>query len=124
MVRIYRAEDSTKASRAGYGAYYVADLTFRKSLDSCGVILVDIARNEKSSPHAHEHLEEVFIAMTEIRIFINNTRYDLREGDVVVVEPGEAHCFQTEIDKTGRILALKFPNIKDDKIVPARESEN
>jgi len=124
MVRIYRAEDSAKASRAGYGANYVADLTFRKSLDSCGVILVDIARNGKSSPHSHEQLEEVFVAMTEIRIFINDTRYDLKEGDVVVVEPGEAHSFETEIDKTGRILALKFPNIKDDKIVPVRGSEN
>ena len=109
MVRIYRAKDSVKASRAGYEASYVADLTFRKSLDSCGVILVDIESNKKSSPHSHEHLEEVFIALTEIHIFINDTRYDLNEGDVVIVEPGEAHSFETETDKSGRILTLKFP---------------
>jgi glyoxylate utilization-related uncharacterized protein len=93
MVRIYRVEDSEKASRAGYEASYIADLT-------------------------------LFIAITEIRIIINDTRYDLKEGDVVFVEPGEAHSFETETDRTGRILALKFPNIKDDKVVPVARSQN
>ncbi len=123
MVRIYRAEDSVKASRAGYEASYVADLTFNKPLDSCGVILVDIQENGKSSPHAHEHLEEVFVAITKIRMFINDTRYDLNEGDVVIVAPNEAHSFETEQNETGRILALKFPNLKDDKVVPVSGSE-
>ncbi|MHA2149556.1 MAG: cupin domain-containing protein [Candidatus Thorarchaeota archaeon] len=124
MVRIYRVEDSEKASRAGYEASYIADLTFCTSLDSCGVILVDIEKNGETSPHSHEQLEEVFIAITEIRIIINDTRYDLKEGDVVFVEPGEAHSFETETDRTGRILALKFPNIKDDKVVPVARSQN
>ncbi len=124
MVRIYRAKDSVKATRAGYVASYVADLTFQKSIDGCGVILVDIEKNGKSSPHSHEHLEEAFIAMSDIRIFIDDTHYELREGDVVVAEPGEAHSFESMPDKAARILALKFPNIKDDKVVPVRGSKN
>jgi quercetin dioxygenase-like cupin family protein len=124
MVRIYRATDSEKAIRAGYEATYVADLTFRKSLDSCGVILVDIAPDERTSPHAHDHLEEVFIAMSAISIYINDICHELQEGDVVIVEPGETHSFETKGDKSGRILALKFPNIKDDKVVPVRGSED
>ena len=102
----------------------MADLTFSKTLDSCGVILVDIQENGKSSPHAHEQLEEVFVAMTKIRMFINDTRYDLHEGDVVIVAPNEAHSFETEPNETGRILALKFPNLKDDKVVPVSGSGN
>jgi quercetin dioxygenase-like cupin family protein len=124
MVRIYRAKDSVKTERAGYEAGYVADLIFREPLDSCGVILVEIEKNGKSAPHSHEHLEEAFIAITNIRMFVDDTRYDLKEGDVVVAEPGEAHSFETEPDKVGKILALKFPNIKDDKVVPVRGSEN
>jgi quercetin dioxygenase-like cupin family protein len=124
MVRIYRAESSEKAIRAGYEAIYVADITFRKLLDSCGVILVDIERNGKSSPHSHEHLEELFIALTEIHIFINDTRYELNEGDVVIVEPGEAHSFGTKGNQLGRVIALKFPNIKDDKVIPSKGNEN
>ena len=106
MFRIYRTKDSVKATRAGYEASYVADLTFRKSIDSCGLILVDIEKNGKSSPHSHEHLEEAFIAMTDIRILIDDTHYELKEGYVVVAELGEAHSFETMPGKAGRILAI------------------
>ncbi|MFW9805924.1 MAG: cupin domain-containing protein [Candidatus Thorarchaeota archaeon] len=124
MVRIYRAEDSERTGRAGYDVRYVADLTFKDSLDSCGVILVDIKNKGRSSPHAHEQLEEVFIAMTNVLMYINDTRYELNEGDVVVVEPNEEHSFETEDDNPCRIIALKFPNLKDDKVVPTRGSED
>ena len=124
MVQIFRTKDSVNAIRAGYEARYVADLIFRKSIDSCGVIFVDIEKNGKSTPHSHEHLEEAFIAMTDIRIFIDDTRYDLEEGDVVIAAPGEAHSFETMPNRSGRILALKFPNVKEDKVVPVSGSEN
>ena len=123
MVQIYRVKDSLKAERAGYQAKYVADLEFRMPLDSCGLILVDLEKNRRSTPHAHEFLDEIFLALTDIRIFIDGTRYDLKEGDVVLAEPGEQHSFETEPDTNGRILAMKFPNIKDDKVVPDRGSE-
>ena len=118
MVRIYKVKDALKAKRTGYHAKYVADLEFRKPLESCGLILVDLEKNARSLPHAHELLDEIFLALTDIRIFINGTRYDLKEGDVIIAEPGEQHSFETELDTNGRILAMKFPNIKDDKIVP------
>ena len=118
MVLIYKTEDAEKASRAGYEAHYVADLVFRKPLDSCGVILVDIQESGRSAPHAHEHLEEAFIAVTDIRMYVDDVPYSLKAGDVVVVEPGESHSFESLPDTPGRILALKFPNIKDDKVVP------
>jgi quercetin dioxygenase-like cupin family protein len=124
MVRIYRANDANRAKRAGYEARYVADLVFRNPLDTCGVILVDIDSKERSVPHAHERLEEVFIAVTDIVMYINDMKYSLNEGDVVIVEPGEAHSFQTINDQPSRILALKFPNLSDDKVVPVRGSED
>ncbi|MFW9962896.1 MAG: cupin domain-containing protein [Candidatus Sifarchaeia archaeon] len=124
MVRIYRAENSKIASRAGYEASYVADLAFMRPLDSCGVILVSINAVGRSSPHAHEFLEEVFIALTEISIYINDECYDLNEGDVVFVEPGEAHSFETKANSGGQIIALKFPNLKDDKVVPVAKDED
>jgi quercetin dioxygenase-like cupin family protein len=57
-------------------------------------------------------------------MFINDTRYDLNEGDVVAVDPGDFHSFETLSEGSGKILALKFPNFKDDKVVPKRGSEN
>lgn len=124
MVRIYRATDSEKIARAGYDARYIADLTFMQSLNSCGVIIVDIESTARSSPHSHSLLEEVFIAVTEIQLYIGDTCYNLNEGDVIIVEPGELHSFQTKTNKSARIIALKFPNIKDDKVVPTKGSDD
>lgn len=119
MVQIYRVADTETVGRAGYTARYIADLTFQRPLDTCGVILVDIIENGRSSPHAHEKLEEVFIAITDINMYVNETCYNLKAGDVVIVSPGETHSFEITSDKPGRIIALKFPNIKDDKLVPS-----
>ena len=124
MVRIYRVEDAERAQRTGYEAAYVADLSFRESLDSCGVILVNIEGSGRTSPHAHEHLEEAFIALSDLFLYIGEERLELKNGDVVIVEPGEEHSFESTIHKPVRVIALKFPNIKDDKIVPNRGIEN
>ncbi|MFW9788686.1 MAG: cupin domain-containing protein [Candidatus Thorarchaeota archaeon] len=124
MVKIYRATDAKKAERAGYEASYVADLTFRDSLNTCGVILVKFDGGGRSTPHLHEKLEEVFIAISDIRIFIDDSGYDLMDGDVVIVEPGEAHSFEPKDNQPGKILALKFPNLSDDKIIPNNGSES
>ncbi|MFX1560285.1 MAG: cupin domain-containing protein [Promethearchaeota archaeon] len=124
MVRIYRIGEAEKAVRAGYEASYVADLIFREPLDSCGIILVDIDPDGKSSPHAHEHLEEAFIALSPLSIYVNNICHELNEGDVVLVDPGEAHSFESRTEMKGRMLAMKFPNIKDDKVVPVGGGED
>lgn len=124
MVRIYRAEDAERAQRAGYEATYIADLSFRESLNSCGVILVNIKGNGRSSPHAHRHLEEVFIALSDLYLYIGEERLELKSCDVVIVEPGEEHSFEPTTQKPSRVIALKLPNIKDDKIVPNRGNEN
>ena len=82
------------------------------------MILVSLESGTISSPHGHEHLEEVFMALTEIRIHIDDAHFDLDTGDVVVVSPGEMHSFEVLGQTQARLLAMKFPNIKDDKIVP------
>jgi len=35
---------------------------------------------------------------------------------VVVVEPGEAHWFETSEEHDVRVVAMKFPNLKKDKV--------
>ena len=117
MVRIYRAEASESIQRAGYEARYFADISFREPVASCGMILVTLKPGSKSSPHGHEHLEEVFMALTRIRVQVDKETIDLENGDVLVVDPGEMHSFEVIGDTTARLLAMKFPNLQDDKIV-------
>jgi quercetin dioxygenase-like cupin family protein len=118
MTRVYRIGDAETKQRAGYEASYFADLVFRKPVNTCGMILVTLEPGSKSSPHGHEHLEEVFMALAEIRVKVNDETIKLTEGDVLVVGPGEMHSFEVIGDSPARMLAMKFPNIKDDKIVP------
>jgi len=114
MVKIYRISDGNSKDKLGYSANYVADITFRRSINSAGVIIVSIPRGQTKS-HVHNELEDLFIAGTEIEIHVNGTKYELQKGDTVLVEPGEYHHFRTLYGKTGLLTAIKFPNLKNDK---------
>ena len=116
MVKVYRASKATLKGRAGYGVKYVADLDFGKPIESAGFILVKIPSQMKTTPHAHGRLEEAFVILNPTKMGVNEIYYDLDEGDVVVVEPGEWHWFETPKGKNVNIIAVKLPNLKDDKI--------
>jgi len=116
MVKVYRASEAEVKSRAGYGAKYVADISFKNPVENAGFILVKIPPTMKTNPHAHGKLEEAFMIMNPTIMGVDETLYELDEGDVVLVEPGERHWFQTPDGGAVTIIAVKLPNLKDDKI--------
>jgi len=115
-MRIFRFAESESKSGAGYTANYVADIDFRKSVETAGAIIVKIPRNTKTTPHSHIILEEVFIVMNRTRMGVGKQIINLEAGDVVVAEPHEEHWFETYKDEDVTVIALKVPNLKDDKI--------
>ncbi|MBN2230127.1 MAG: cupin domain-containing protein [Candidatus Thorarchaeota archaeon] len=119
MVQLFRAENSEGIPRSGYSARYIADVKFRTKIESGGFILVTIPTGTSSTPHSHVELEEVFVALSEVELHVNDTILHLSLGDTVIVEPGENHSFRGIGHSDSIILAIKFPNIKDDKIVPS-----
>ncbi|MHA2300899.1 MAG: cupin domain-containing protein [Candidatus Thorarchaeota archaeon] len=116
MVKVYRASEIDLKGRAGYGVKYIADIAFENPIDSAGFILVKIPPQMKTTPHAHGRLEEAFMIMNPTKMGVDETLYDLDEGDVVLVEPGEWHWFETPDGEDVSIIAVKLPNLKDDKI--------
>ena len=116
MVEIYRASDAESKERLGYGAKYVADIVFKEPPDSAGVIIVKIPPEMKTSPHSHGVIVEVFVIMGTTKMGVADTLYDMNEGDVVVVEPGEFHWFETPTGPDVDVIAIKMPNLKDDKM--------
>jgi quercetin dioxygenase-like cupin family protein len=100
----------------GYTAKYIADIEFQKELQTGGFILVSVAAGTRTEPHRHEKLEEVFVALSNLRMFVDSVEYHLENGDVVLVAPNESHSFEALEDSTARILAIKFPNLKNDKV--------
>jgi quercetin dioxygenase-like cupin family protein len=102
--------------RGGYDAKYVADIVFRGQKESAGFILVNIPSGNTTSPHAHGVLEEVFIFMDMVEMTIDGELHQMERGDVVLIEPGEAHWFKAPKDRDATLIAVKLPNLKDDKI--------
>ena len=116
MVKMYRASDSELVGMGGYGRKYVADLKFKRKLDTAGFIWAKIPGGMKTDPHMHEKLEEVFVFVGEAKMGVGKQVLELHEGDVVVVEPGEAHWFEAEEEHDISFIAVKFPNLKTDKV--------
>ncbi|GAH31487.1 unnamed protein product, partial [marine sediment metagenome] len=50
------------------------------------------------------------------RMGVGDTILELDPGDVVVADPSEKHWFETYNDEDLTLIALKVPNLKDDKI--------
>ncbi len=116
LVKVWRASDVKMIGMAGYGRKYVADVEFKESLRNGGFIYVKIPGGMKTRPHAHGILEEVFIIMNRTKMSVGGQLLDVDHGDVVLVEPGEAHWFETPEGDDVVVIAIKFPNLKNDKI--------
>ena len=122
MVKIFKKKDSVTISKKGYSANYIADIQFMSQLDTAGFILVQVNHGERSAPHAHAELEEVFVALSDMILYVDSEKYRLNTGDIVLVEPNEMHSFEGSSHELGRMLAIKFPNLKTDKIDATQDS--
>ena len=116
MVQIFKASKRELKKRDGYHAKYVADITFREEVLSAGFVVVKIPKSSRTKPHSHQILEEVFIIMDEARMGIDESQHELEADDVVLIEPGEIHWFEASKDKDLTLIAIKLPNLKEDKI--------
>ena len=116
MVKVYKAADTDFVGIAGPRRKYIADIVFNKPVDSGGFIWVKIPGGFKTAPHFHEKLEQVFIIINETKMVVGEKVLKLAEGDVVLVEPGEQHWFETPEGDDVTAIAIKLPNLKDDKI--------
>ena len=116
MVQIFKASETEEISKKGYSARYVADVQFRNNLDSGGFILVTVAAGSRTEPHKHGELEEVFVIMSKLKMYIDSVEFDLDKGDVVLVAPNESHSFEASEHSSASIIAIKFPNLKNDRL--------
>lgn len=115
MVKIHRRSIAPTKGKSGYTATYVADVLLRSEITTAGFIIVNIPAKTKTIPHAHMELEEIFIVMNPTKLGINGEIHQLEKGDLVVVNPGEAHHFET-YNEPVTVIAIKLPNLKDDKV--------
>ncbi|UBM59783.1 cupin domain-containing protein [Marinilongibacter aquaticus] len=54
---------------------------------------------EPEKPHRHPHEQITYVASGELKLFIEDRSYDLKEGDVFKVASNLNHCIQTLTEK-------------------------
>lgn len=90
----------------------VRKLTEPLGCDEMRVNLVTLEPGEVTRPHTHDGQEEVFVALTDAEIRIDDTRYDVPEGHVVRVAPETVrNLLNTGSDSRHRWLALGAPPV-------------
>lgn len=115
-MRIYRANEAEPKQRAGYTATYVADVELMTRVGTAAFIVVHVDAGVRTETHMHQSLQEAFVFLDETIIGINQETVSVGPGDVVVVDPGEEHWFSAPKDREISFIAVKLPNIPDDKV--------
>ncbi len=116
MVRLFTISDIPEIERAGYSVRYYADLKFSQQLNTAGFIFIAIPAGIQTKPHAHEVLQELFIALTPLTMIVDEEQFDLVPGDLLLVDPKEFHSIKASKSEDSKLVAIKCPNMKQDKI--------
>ena len=87
-----------------------------------GFITVDTPQNCNEKEHVHPVSTEIFYHVTSGKVQVNNVIYDLNEGDIMILEPGDHHKQIAEQDIV--VVVLRIPFSSDKKIVMEENYEN
>jgi len=80
---------------------------------------VTIPKGTIEKEHLHAESEEIFLFLTPGQIIIENNPYDLKEGDIVILEKNEKHKIIAKTDM--ELIGIKNPDLNDKKVI---ENEN
>ena len=68
--------------------------------------------------HGHEFIELVYVVRGDAQHVFEREVYELRSGDVFIINPGEVHTFQIEPDKRIEIINCLFlPHLISDSLL-------
>jgi len=113
---MFRKKDADSVEQSGYTSQYYADIVFSKKVDTAGFIHVTIPPKVKTKPHAHALLQEVFIALSPLKVIVDSNEYSLGVNDLIMVDSNEYHSIENPLNQEANVIAVKFPNLKEDKV--------
>lgn len=63
--------------------------------------------------HWHKEIEIIYLVEGKLRVGVNNTIYDLTDGDILIIGEGQVHCFFKEIEFSERAVIQFSMSIYD-----------
>jgi quercetin dioxygenase-like cupin family protein len=122
-MKIIRKSDIDKKDRAdGRKVCYYPPFDIPSGTDKIGLITVDTPKDCLEEEHQHPVSTEIFYHLTPGKVEINGAVYDLKAGDIVVLEPGDTH--KQIADEDIKIVALRIPLSSDKEYARGKKNGN
>ena len=116
-MKIFRAKDSREEPKTGFMLKTLAEIDLNQPVSNVGFFRPDVPANGKLRNHYHQNLTEFMIFLNDAKMKCGSETYDVSEGDLVMISPGEAHEVFAGTDGTMPIV-IKLPNNPEDTKVP------
>ena len=72
---------------------------------------------QRMGAHSHRKVEETFYFLRGCpKMLINDTEYQVREGDAFRIDPGEKHDIVNNTEEVIKVVFIKVPYLPQDKI--------
>ncbi len=115
-MKIIHRDDIADEDRGGYSIKRIFTTVLSHSPANAGIYETTIPPNFAVKNHYHANLDEIVYFITKGYVKINLEEVEFDEGDLLILNSGEAHEFYAK-DEEVRLLAIKLPNNVDDKVL-------
>jgi len=103
-MKVFKIKDMTKG-------WFVGDFEPNAfSTKDCEVAYKEYKKGDKEEKHLHKIATEITLIIKG-RVLMNETEYS--EGDIILMEPGEATDFEALTDSSN--VVVKVPSVRGDK---------
>ena len=116
-MKVFRAKNAKEEPKEGFMLKTLAEINLNEAISSVGFFRPDVPSNGKLRNHYHQNLTEFIIFLNDAKIKFGSESYDVSEGDLVMISPGEVHEVYAGADGTMPIV-IKLPNNPEDTKVP------
>ncbi|MFE0489509.1 cupin domain-containing protein [Streptomyces griseoaurantiacus] len=115
-MRVVRHADQEAAARPdGRTVLSLLDLPVEVPVDRVGILFVEHPAEFTESRHYHRHLYEVFYFLDEADYWVDGAEVRLRAGDLLLLEPGNAHG-ALPVPHPVRLIVFHVPKRAGDKV--------
>lgn len=114
-MKIIRLKDVPIENKGVYSIKRLFTESLSKNPKNIGFYETTIQKGSVCSHHYHKNLDEFILFLTKAKMRVEDKIYDFEKGDIVILKPEDKHEFIAN-DKEVKLIAIKLPNIVDDKV--------